>query len=99
MYNDNDNDNINYKEHEITISVTQRNGRKMKTIVYGLHDKFDLKKIISHLRTTLKCSGAIKVDDKYGEIMIFTGDNKKAIYDFFIKEKIAKPDEINVKGI
>jgi len=94
-----DNDDINYKEHEITISTTQRNGRKMKTTVYGIHEKFDLKKIVSHLRTILKCSGAIKFDKEFGEIMIFTGDNKKAIYKFLIDEEIAKPDEISVKGI
>ena len=87
------------KEQEITISTIQRNGRKMKTTVYGLHDKFDLKKIISHLKNSLNCSGALKKDKEFGEVMIFTGNKKNEIYEFLIKEEIATNNEIIMKGI
>ncbi len=83
----------------VTISVEQRNGKKMKTFVYGIDIKFDLKKILSHLKNTLNCSGTIKKDEKYGEIMIFTGNNKKAIYDFLVKEEISSIDNIVLKGL
>ena len=60
---------------------------------------FRFKKILSHIKKTHSCNGSIVNDEKYGEVMSFTGDQKKNIYDFLINEEINRKDEITLKGI
>jgi translation initiation factor 1 len=54
---------------------------------------------LSYIKKKFNCNGSIVNDEKYGEVMTFTGDQKKNIYDFLIKEEINKKDEIILKGI
>jgi translation initiation factor 1 len=83
----------------VTIAVQKRNGKKCITSVIGMAKDLDLKKILSHIKKTHSCNGSIVNDEKYGEVMSFTGDQKKNIYDFLIKEEINRKDEITLKGI
>ena len=92
-------DNNLFEESNVTISVQKRNGKKCITSVIGMAKDLDLKKILSYIKKTHSCNGSIVDDEKYGEVMSFTGDQKKNIYDFLIKEEINKKDEITLKGI
>ena len=92
-------DNDGFSINTVTISLNKRNGKKCITSVIGLAKDLDLKKILSHIKKTHSCNGSIVNDEKYGEVMSFTGDQKKNIYDFLIKEEINKKDEIILKGI
>ena len=92
-------DNDGFSTDSVTISVNKRNGKKCITSVIGLAKDLDLKKILSHIKKIHSCNGSIVNDEKYGEVMNFSGDQKKNIYDFLIKEEINRKDEITLKGI
>jgi translation initiation factor 1 len=83
---------------KVEISVQQRNGRKQITIISGLAVDLDTKKILRYLKKIYHCNGAIIVDDKFGEIITLTGNQKENVYHFLINTKICEKDEIIVKG-
>ena len=85
--------------NNVTISVNKRNGTKCITSVTGLAKDLDLKKILSYIKKKYNCNGCIVDNEEYGEVITFTGDQKKNVYDFLIKEEINKKDEITLKGI
>jgi len=93
---DNDED---FSTNNVTISVNKRNGTKCITSVVGLAKDLDLKKILSYIKKKYNCNGSIIDNEEYGEVITFTGDQKKNIYDFLIKEEINKKEEITLKGI
>lgn len=84
---------------KVVIQVQQRNGRQCFTIVSDIAEDLDTKKICRYLRKTLNCGGNVLKDKELGEIIRLTGDQKKAVIDFLIKEEIYKADEIILKGI
>jgi len=84
---------------KVTISVSKRNGKKCITYVIGMADDLDLKKILSYLKKTYSCNGSIIKDEKYGEVMKFSGDQKENIYNFLINEEIYNKEDIIFKGI
>ena len=84
---------------KVTISVERRNGKKCITNVIGMANDLDLKKILSYLKKKHNCNGSIIKDEKHGEIMSFSGDQKENIYNFLINEEIYKKDDIIIKGI
>lgn len=94
-------DNINEElfTSKVTISVERRNGKKCLTNVIGMANDLDLKKILSYLKKKHNCNGSIIKDEKHGEIMTFSGDQKEYIYNFLINEEIYKKDDIIIKGI
>ena len=94
-----DEDEDLFSKNTVTISVNKRNGSKCITSIIGLSQDLDLKKILSYIKKTFNCNGSIINNEEYGEVMTFTGDQKKNIYDFLIKEEICKKDEIILKGI
>ena len=62
-------------------------------------EDLDLKKILSYLKKKHNCNGSIIKDEKHGEVMLFSGDQKENIYNFLIKEDIYKAEDIIVKGM
>jgi len=96
---DDDDDEDLFTTNTVTISVNKRNGKKCITSVTGMAKDLDLKKILSYIKKTYSCNGSIVVHEEYVDVMTFTGDQKKNIYDFLIKEEINKKDEIVLKGI
>ena len=94
-----DNDDDDFSKNNVTISLNKRNGTKCITSVTGLAKDLDLKKILSYIKKKYNCNGSIVDNEEYGEVLTFTGDQKKNIYDFLIKEEINKKDEITLKGI
>jgi len=92
-------DNDLFNKTPITISVEKRNGKKCITSVIGMPEDLDLKRILSYIKKTFSCNGSIIIDKEYGEVMLFTGDQKEHVYDFLIKQEICTKDEIIIKGI
>jgi len=84
---------------KVTISLEKRGGKKCSTSIIGMANDLDLKKILSYLKKKHNCTGSIINDQKHGEIMCFTGDQKENIYNFLIEEEIYKKEDIIVKGI
>jgi translation initiation factor 1 len=94
-----DEDEDLFSKNTVTISVNKRNGKKCVTSVTGMAKDLDLKKILSYIKKKYNCNGSVINHEEYGEVMTFTGDQKKNIYDFLINEEINKKDEIILKGI
>jgi translation initiation factor SUI1 len=88
-----------FPKSEITIFVSQRNGRKTKTHVYGWGEEYDLHKICAYFKKVCKCGGAVVTNKEYGLTIELSGDNKKDIYDFLIGEEICVREDITIRGI
>jgi translation initiation factor 1 len=85
--------------NKITISVSNRTGKKLQTFVYGFANDLDLPKILRHFKKTFNCTGSIENSEEFGEVIKLTGDHKKSILTFLIKEEICKVEDITTKGV
>ena len=83
----------------ITIGVQRRNERKCITIISGIDDKLNFKKILSYLKKKYNCNGSILKDENFGNVITLTGNQKDNVYNFLINEDICKSDEIIIRGI
>jgi translation initiation factor 1 len=95
------NDNLfddNISKSKVTISVQQRNNRQCITIISGIDEDLDLKKILRYFKKTYNCNGTIFEDEKFGNIITLTGNQKDNVYNFFINEEIYNKDNIIIKG-
>jgi translation initiation factor 1 len=93
------NDNSLFEQSKVTISVQRRNGKKCITTITGMATDLDLPKILSYFKKTYSCNGSILKDEKYGEIITLSGDQKDNMYNFLINEEINKREDIIVKGV
>jgi len=87
-----------FTQSKVTIALQKRNGKKCITTITGMADDLDLNLILKHIKKTHNCNGAITKDEKFGEIMTFSGDQRDNFYQFLIKEQICKAEDIIVKG-
>lgn len=93
-----DDDNL-FDSKKITVHTKMRTGRKVMTMVYGFGIEYDIEKILKHFQKTFHCTGNIHKDEKFGEIIQLTGNNKREVIDFLIREEIATMDNIISMGI
>ena len=84
---------------KITLTVSNRTGKKLQTFLYGLGQDFDLEKIIKHFKKTFSCTGSIEKSEEFGEVIKLTGDQRKKIFDFLISEEICSKSDIILKGL
>jgi translation initiation factor 1 len=89
----------NNNTDKITISVNNRTGRKYQTFVYGFAYDLDLPKILKYFKKKFSCTGSIENSEEFGEVIKLTGNHKKIILNFLIKEEICKTEDIIIKGI
>ena len=85
--------------NKITISVNNRTGKKLQTCIYGFADDLDLPKILKYFKKKFSCTGSIENSEEFGEVIKLTGNHKKIILNFLIKEQICKMEDIIIKGI
>ena len=85
--------------NKITLTVSNRTGKKLQTFLYGLGQDFDLEKIIKHFKKTFSCTGSIEKSEEFGEVIKLTGDQRKKIFDFLISEEICNKSDIILKGL
>jgi translation initiation factor SUI1 len=87
-----------FTQSKVTISMQKRNGKKYVTTITGMADDLDLKIILSHIKKTYNCNGAIIKDEQFGEIISLSGDQRENFYKFLINEQINKSEDIIVNG-
>jgi translation initiation factor 1 len=85
--------------NKVTISVNNRTGKKLQTCVCGFADDLDLPKILKYFKKKFSCTGSIEKSEEFGDVIKLTGDHKKLVLGFLLKEQICKVSEINIKGI
>lgn len=85
--------------NKITISVSNRTGKKLQTFVYGFADDLDLPKILRYFKKTFNCTGSIEKSEEFGEVIKLTGDHKKSVLVFLFKEEICKAEDVVIKGV
>jgi translation initiation factor 1 len=84
---------------EVHIRIQQRNGRKSLTLVQGLPEKLNVKKVLQYFKHAFCCNGTIVDDSSWGKILQLQGDQRKNIADFLVAEKICEKDKIKVHGV
>jgi len=84
----------------IHIYVLQRNGRKRITIVTGLSETLDLKRILKFWKKNFHVNGSIIMDDpKFdGPIIKICGDCRQSVVDFLTGEGVAEMYQIKTHG-
>ena len=97
-----DDDEFVEKEREpnfIHLHYQQRTTRKCITIIQGLPDDLDDKKLLRAFKKMFHCNGTVVEDEEKGMIIQLQGDFRKALALFFIEEGIATKEEIKIHGI
>lgn len=82
----------------IHIRIQQRNGRKSLTLVYGIADDLDLKKILKYLKKVYSTNGNVINDPEHGDVIQLQGDQRRNVYESLIEWKIAEKEDIRVHG-
>mmetsp|Transcript_55490 Transcript_55490/g.130952 ORF Transcript_55490/g.130952 Transcript_55490/m.130952 type:complete len:112 (-) Transcript_55490:463-798(-) len=90
----NANNNPTFRVH---LRVQQRTGRKYLTIMEGLPDEFDAKKILKALKKISASNGCI-VDYDGKSIIQLQGDQRQLITDFLTTEGICTRDQLIIHG-
>jgi len=87
------------KQEIVHIRIQQRNGKKCLTLVQGLPEKLNLKKVLQFFKHKFCCNGTIVDDEKSGQkILQMQGDQRVSVADFLESEKIVPKDQIKVHG-
>ena len=76
----------------------QRTARKCLTIIQGLADDLDYKKILRAFKKLFNCNGTIVEDEEMGTVIQLQGDNRKNVAKFLVEEGIATLEEIKIHG-
>ncbi len=84
--------------NETHIRVFSR-GRRKTTIIQGIPPDTNLKKLSSELQKKFNCSGSIKSDPNYGQIIKLSGDQRNGIRAYLISNKIASETNIKMHGV
>ena len=83
----------------IDLHYQQRTTRKCLTIVQGLPDDLDDKKLLRAFKKMFHCNGTVVEDEEKGLIIQLQGDFRRDLAQFFIEEGIATKEEIKIHGI
>jgi len=86
---------------EIHIRVYQRKSRKYVTTIEGIPTDLNLKQIVKYMKKTFSCSGVVKSEEKDGvktRSIHLSGDQRDAVENFFISQKIAEKGQIKIHG-
>lgn len=85
---------------EVHIRIQQRTTKKCLTLVQGLPEKLNLTKVLHYFKKNCCCNGSIVEDERNGQkILQLSGDQRKAVQEFLIKEKICNKDQVVVHGV
>ncbi|CDW81435.1 translation initiation factor [Stylonychia lemnae] len=99
--NDELGEEFNDKQREpnvIHLHYQQRTARKCLTIIQGLPDDLDYKKILRAYKKLFNCSGTIVEDEEMGTVIQLQGDKRKDVAKFLLEEGIATIEEIKIHG-
>lgn len=76
------------------VRIQQRNGRKCITILEGLEEDLDAKRICKSMRKTFNCNGNVTEDD----IIQLQGDQRENIKKWLLEQQVAEADQIILHG-
>ena len=82
----------------IHLHFQQRTTRKCWTIIQGMPDDLDFKKILRHFKKAFVCNGSTQTSAEQGEILQLQGDHRREIYKFLTEEGIATKETIKIHG-
>ena len=91
-------DDLNFKKEYIHIRLQARNGKKKITTIQGINDVQDVEAILKELKQILHCNGSLDNDEKFGKVLRLSGDKRKEVSEFLIKEFITTKDCIKIHG-
>jgi translation initiation factor 1 len=91
-------DLFTHQNNIIHIRIQQRNGRKCLTLVHGIAEDLDLKKILRYLKKIYSTNGNVIKDEEHGDIIQLQGDQRNNVYEALIEWKIASKEDIRVHG-
>lgn len=89
----------NVGKETIHIMTRKRNNRNFITIIKGINKDYDLKKILTNMKKTLNCNGAIIENKTHGKVIQLTGNHREELILFLENNDIAKRDDIKLHGI
>jgi translation initiation factor SUI1 len=78
------------------IILQQRNARQSLTIIYNLDDDLDAVKIMKAMQRKFACSGAVKNDKKYGQIIQLQGDQRYAAAEWLYYHEVYDRKEARI---
>mmetsp|Transcript_40004 Transcript_40004/g.73820 ORF Transcript_40004/g.73820 Transcript_40004/m.73820 type:complete len:153 (+) Transcript_40004:278-736(+) len=83
---------------KLHIRVQQRNGRKCITLIEGLADDLDNKRICKAMKKNFSCNGALNKDEEDNEIIQLSGDQRTNVKDFLVDQEIVRSGQIVLHG-
>uniref|UniRef100_A0A7S3JMC0 SUI1 domain-containing protein n=1 Tax=Euplotes harpa TaxID=151035 RepID=A0A7S3JMC0_9SPIT len=92
-----DNKEVVYCVH---LRYQQRTTRKGYTIIEGMPDDIDCKKVLKAFKKMLNCNGALKKDKKNPKtsVILLQGDHRDSVEKFLLEEGIVSKEEIKKHG-
>lgn len=82
----------------VHIRIQQRTGKKVVTIIQGLDAKVPRKDLIKKFKTMYACGGHIADDEKFGEVIQLTGDQRYKVRDYLVDNGIVEDDKVEIHG-
>mmetsp|Transcript_10321 Transcript_10321/g.14157 ORF Transcript_10321/g.14157 Transcript_10321/m.14157 type:complete len:138 (+) Transcript_10321:234-647(+) len=82
----------------VDIRIQQRAGRKWTTTVQGLSE-VECKSMLSTVKKNFCCNGTLIHDKEMGAILQLSGDQRKNLAMFLMKEKGFKKDRLKIHGV
>lgn len=82
----------------VHIHLQQRTARKSLTIIQGLDNNPELKKILKAMKKTFVTNGTIVNSDEMGAVVQLQGDQRKNVAAFLVKYNIRSEAEIKIHG-
>ena len=86
------------KQQMVHIQFQQRTVRKCITIIQGLPEDLDFKKLVRHFKKEWNCNGAVIEDETWGSVIQLQGEHRKEVAEFLMQEGLASKSEIKIHG-
>ena len=86
------------KQFMVHIQFQQRTTRKCLTLIQGLPDDLDFKKLVRHFKKLWNCNGTVIDDDEWGQVIQLQGDSRNQVAQFLLEEGLATKEQIKKHG-
>ena len=73
----------------------QQNGSRSITLIEGLDEELDLKRICKSMKKRFNCASSVHVDEKtQANYIKLQGDHRDSVRDWLVKEQIVSANEV-----
>ena len=97
MFDDEEISNVG--KETIHIMTRKRNGRNFLTVIKGINKDFDLKRILSSMKKSLNCNGAIIENKTHGIVIQLNGNHREDLVTFLDENDIASKEQVKLHGV